>query len=86
MCDRSKVTQQVWACLHSVFERRESSTPNCLTPYSGKYEVPETMPDGLYLQKIMAGQYERGATDCIIECTAAGLQEGRSATTSLCCA
>lgn len=56
---------------------RESSTPNCLTPYCGKYEVLETMPDGLHLQKIMAGQAERGATDCVIECTVAGLQEGR---------
>lgn len=62
---------------------RESSTPNCLTIYSGKYEVPETMPDGLHMQKIMAGQAERKAEDCVIECTAAGLKEGRFVSAAL---
>ena len=66
----------VWSC--GSCECRESSTPNCLTIYSGKYEVPETMPDGLHLQKIMAGQKDREAENCVIECTAAGLKEGRS--------
>lgn len=56
---------------------RESSVPNCLTPYCGKYQVPETLPDGLHVQKIMAGQAERGAAACVLECTTSGLQEGR---------
>ena len=56
---------------------RESSVPNCLTAYRGKYAVAETLPDGLHVQKIMAGQADRGAAACILECTAAGLQEGR---------
>ena len=51
--------------------------PNCLTPYCGKYEVPETLPDGLHVHKIMAGQAERGAKACVLECTAPGLREGR---------
>lgn len=45
----------------------------------GKYEVPETLPDGLHVQKIMAGQADRGAAACVLECTAAGLHEGRYA-------
>ena len=43
----------------------------------GKYEVPETLPDGLHVQKIMAGQADRGAAACVLECTTAGLHEGR---------
>ncbi|KAL3149615.1 hypothetical protein ABBQ32_002384 [Trebouxia sp. C0010 RCD-2024] len=57
--------------------RRESSVPYCLTPYCGKYVVPETLPDGLHVQKIMAGQADRGAAACVLECTTSGLQEGR---------
>ncbi|KAL0055346.1 hypothetical protein WJX82_010861 [Trebouxia sp. C0006] len=57
--------------------QRESSVPNCLTPYCGKYEVPETLPDGLHVHKIMAGQADRGAAACVLECTTSGLQEGR---------
>ena len=56
---------------------RESSVPYCLTPYCGKYVVPETLPDGLHVQKIMAGQADRGAAACVLECTTSGLQEGR---------
>lgn len=56
---------------------RESSVPNCLTPYYGKYEVPETLPDGLHVHKIMAGQADRGAAACVLECTTSGLHEGR---------
>ena len=43
----------------------------------GKYAVPETLPDGLHVQKIMAGQADRGAAACVLECTTAGLHEGR---------
>ena len=43
----------------------------------GKYEVPETLPDGLHVQKIMAGQADRGAAACVLECTTSGLHEGR---------
>ena len=55
----------------------ESSVPYCLTPYMGKYEVPETLPDGLHVQKIMAGQADREAAACVLECTTSGLHEGR---------
>ncbi|KAK9805281.1 hypothetical protein WJX72_010844 [[Myrmecia] bisecta] len=56
---------------------RDCSTPHHIVPYKGKYSVPTTTPDGLQLQKLMAGMQDRGATACVMECSSQGLHQGR---------
>jgi len=46
---------------------RDCSTPFHIVPYVGKYEIPPTTPDGLHLQKVLAGGADRGAESCVVE-------------------
>ena len=46
---------------------RDCSTPFHIVPYLGKYEIPPTTPDGLHLQKVLAGGADRGAESCVVE-------------------
>uniref|UniRef100_A0A1D1ZZJ8 Mur ligase central domain-containing protein n=1 Tax=Auxenochlorella protothecoides TaxID=3075 RepID=A0A1D1ZZJ8_AUXPR len=46
---------------------RESSSPFHILPYEGKYGCPETTPDPLHLQKVLAGVKDRGATHAVVE-------------------
>ena len=57
--------------------RRDCSAPFHISPYQGKYVVPAGMPDGLALQKLMAGMAERGASAAVVEASAQGLAQGR---------
>ena len=42
-------------------EGRESTAPGWLAPYKGKYEVPNTTPNALQCQQLMAGMLDNGA-------------------------
>lgn len=58
---------------------RRSSTPHHLTPYQGKYELPEATPDGLHLHKVLAGAVDRGAGAAIVEVCPLLAADGRVA-------
>ena len=51
----------VWAC-------RDCSTAFHVTPYEGKYPIPEGAPNMVQVQTLMAGMADRGATACVYEC------------------
>ena len=56
---------------------RDCSAAFHLTPYQGKYEAPNEAPDGLEVQKLLAGMADRGAEVAVVECNAEGLDQGR---------
>jgi hypothetical protein len=56
---------------------RDCSAAFHLTPYQGKYEAPNEAPDGLEVQKLLAGMADRGAEVAVVECNAEGLDRGR---------
>ncbi len=57
--------------------RRDCSAAFHLAPYEGKYEAPDQAPDGLQIQKLLAGMADRGADVAVVECAAEGLDQGR---------
>ena len=46
---------------------RPASSPFYLTPYEGKYEHPDTTPDSVTMQKVLASIADRGATAAVVE-------------------
>eukprot|EP00208_Stichococcus_sp_RCC1054_P003770 CAMPEP_0206139342 /NCGR_PEP_ID=MMETSP1473-20131121/5544_1 /ASSEMBLY_ACC=CAM_ASM_001109 /TAXON_ID=1461547 /ORGANISM="Stichococcus sp, Strain RCC1054" /LENGTH=890 /DNA_ID=CAMNT_0053533095 /DNA_START=451 /DNA_END=3123 /DNA_ORIENTATION=- len=56
---------------------RDTSRPDHVAPYEGKYTVTQSTPNGLNMHKILAGIRDRGAQSAVIEATTTGLQEGR---------
>ncbi|CAD7705257.1 unnamed protein product, partial [Ostreobium quekettii] len=58
-------------------KERSCSTPFHLTPYKGRYTVPDTLPDTLKVQKVLAGMFERGAQACVMECPSIALDQHR---------
>jgi UDP-N-acetylmuramyl tripeptide synthase len=64
-------------CFSFQFFCRDCSAAFHLTPYKGKYEAPNQSPDGLQIQKLLAGMADRGAKAAVVECDEQGLDEGR---------
>ena len=58
-------------------ENRECTAPGWLAPYVGKYEVPNTTPDALQCQQLMAGMLDNGATATAMEVSSHALAQGR---------
>jgi len=58
-------------------ENRECTAPGWLAPYEGKYEVPNTTPDALQCQQLMAGMLDNGATATAMEVSSHALAQGR---------
>lgn len=58
---------------------RDCSVPFHIVPYKGKYELPLTTPDGLHLQKVLAGGADRGAESAVVEVCPASLDDKRAA-------
>ncbi|CAG9460957.1 unnamed protein product [Pedinophyceae sp. YPF-701] len=56
---------------------RDCTAPYRLAPYVGKYSVPNTTPDELRAQRLLAGMADRGATAAVYECSSIGLDQGR---------
>jgi UDP-N-acetylmuramyl tripeptide synthase len=57
---------------------RDCSVPFHIVPYRGKYELPVTTPDGLHLQKVLAGGADRGAESALVELCPHLLRDGRA--------
>ena len=69
-----------WSVLASVCGTacRPASSPFYLTPYEGKYEHPDTTPDGVTMQKVLSSMADRGATAAVVEVDPIKLfEEGR---------
>lgn len=58
-------------------EQRECTAPGWLAPYKGKYEVPNTTPDALQCQQLMAGMLDNGADSVAMEVSSHALAQGR---------
>lgn len=56
---------------------RTSTTPGWLAPYKGKYEVPNTTPDALQCQQLLAGMLDNGASAAAMEVSSHALAQGR---------
>jgi len=56
---------------------RACTAPGWLAPYKGKYEVPNTTPDALQTQQILAGMIDAGAGACAMEVSSHALELGR---------
>ena len=59
-------------------EGRESTAPGWLAPYKGKYEVPNTTPNALQCQQLMAGMLDNGAEATAMEVSSVALDQGRT--------
>ena len=59
-------------------EKRESTAPGWLAPYKGKYEVPNTTPNALQCQQLMAGMLDNGAEATAMEVSSVALDQGRT--------
>lgn len=57
---------------------RDCSVPFHIVPYRGKYELPVTTPDGLHLQKVLAGGADRGAESALVELCPSLIRDGRA--------
>ena len=62
---------------------RDSSSAFHLAPYRGKYPAPNTTPDPLEMQKLLAGMADRGADVAVVECESDGLAAGRCTSSTL---
>ena len=58
-------------------EGRLSTNPGWLAPYKGKYEVPNTTPDALQCQQLLAGMLDNGASAAAMEVSSHALAQGR---------
>ena len=58
-------------------QERECTAPGWLAPYKGKYEVPNTTPDALQCQQLMAGMLDNGASAVAMEVSSHALAQGR---------
>jgi len=56
---------------------RVCTDPCMLAPYVGRYEVPNTTPDALQLQQILAGVVAEGGDSCVMEVSSHALAQGR---------
>jgi len=59
--------------------QRDCSVPFHIVPYAGKYELQPTTPDGLHLQKVLAGGADRGADSALVELCPTLVKDGRAA-------
>ena len=58
-------------------QKKDCTTPGWLAPYKGKYEVPNTTPDALQCQQLMAGMLDNGANAVAMEVSSHALAQGR---------
>ena len=56
---------------------RRCTKPGWLAPYKGKYEVPNTTPDALQCQQLLAGMLDNGASAATMEVSSHALAQGR---------
>jgi UDP-N-acetylmuramyl-tripeptide synthetase len=56
---------------------RKATSPGWLAPYKGKYEVPNTTPDALQCQQLLAGMLDNGAAAAAMEVSSHALAQGR---------
>ena len=74
-----KITQHggVWIPEEQdLTEGRACSAPGWLAPYQGKYEIPESAPDALQNQQILAGMVDAGASAVAVEISDESLLKG----------
>lgn len=77
--DRLTRQGEIWvADEEDVTLNRDCSVPFHIVPYKGKYELPLTTPDGLHLQKVLAGGADRGAESAIVEICPSLLHDDRA--------
>ncbi len=77
--DRLTREGDIWiAEEEDVTLHRDCSVPFHIVPYRGKYELPVTTPDGLHLQKVLAGGADRGAESALVELCPSLLRDGRA--------
>ena len=77
--DRLTREGDIWAAdEEDVTLTRDCSVPFHIVPYQGKYEIPPTTPDGLHLQKVLAGGADRQAESAIVELCPSLLRDGRA--------
>ena len=76
--DRLTREGAIWhATEEDVTLHRDCSVPFHVVPYRGKYELPMTTPDGLHLQKVLAGGADRGAESAVVEVCPGSMRDGR---------
>ena len=63
--------------------QRTCSAPYHISPYRGKYSVPNTTPGPVSMAKLLAGMRDRGATWAVLEASSHGLRQGRLAGTDV---
>ena len=51
--------------------------PDRVVPYVGKYEIPNTTPDALAVQRILSAMYDQGAEAVVMEASSHALEQGR---------
>lgn len=77
--DRLTREGNIWVAEEEdVTLNRDCSVPFHIVPYMGKYEIPPTTPDGLHLQKVLAGGADRGADSAIVELCPSSLRDSRA--------
>ncbi|KAJ9528971.1 hypothetical protein QJQ45_000528 [Haematococcus lacustris] len=75
--DRLDIDGQLWEAKEAdPTEGRECSAPFRMTPWAGKYHVPPTPPNGVVLQKVLAGMNDRGVGLLVLEVDAAAAARG----------
>ena len=55
----------------------QNTLPAHIVPYLGKYEVQNTTPDALQVQKIMASMIDQGGEAVVMEASSHALEMGR---------
>lgn len=77
--DRLTREGHIWVAEEEdVTLNRDCSVPFHIVPYRGKYELPVTTPDGLHLQKVLAGGADRGAESALVELCPSLIRDGRA--------
>lgn len=69
--------EEVERARQEVLTRPLGNTPFHYTPYGVRYRVPETTPEGLTCQKVLAGMKDRGATAAVMEVSLQALSDDR---------
>ena len=83
--DIQEIIQEEWDTLHFESKAAQEGRPRPLAhalpyhidEYQGRYCVPNTTPNALQVQQLMAGMADRGGSACVMECSSIGLEQGR---------
>lgn len=83
--DIQDIIQEEWDAIHFESKAAEEgrvrllahALPYHVDKYQGRYSVPNTTPNALQIQQLMAGMADRGGSACVMECSSIGLDQGR---------